>query len=236
MKGISDAMELLINVSGAWLKSVIGPISVLNETLPRINDERQISEATRTWVPSILVSIIVSLPMLSSYGIKWDNLGYHLFYWLTTILNLVVGAFLFHWLLIWFKLKSEFVRTFVILTTPFMAYSPIFSLAATPEMFRWLDALRAAKNAKQSFMMGVQHYITTARSAPDVFIALVDDISVVCALLCLALAAEAASQWYGNDRLKTYLVITLTTLVGLFFSIGAFMLQLWALYAFMDAS
>ena len=237
MKGVSDAIELLIDVTGAWLKSGIRPISVLNEMLPRFKDERQIPEATKTWLPSILVSIIVSFPVLNSYGIKWDNLGFHLFSWLVTLTNIVIDAFLFHGLLICFKLKSEFVRTFVITVTPSMAYLPIFSLAATPELVRWLDALQVAKSAKQPFITSMEHYYAAVRSEePNVIILLVDNVSVVLAFLCFVLSAEAAAQWYNNDRLKTYLAGTLAVSLGIVLAVGMAVIQLWALFAFMSAN
>lgn len=237
MNALSGALEQLVDASRAWLKCVVGPIGVLNDMLPRANDERHISEATKIWIPSILVSLIVSLPVLNSYGIKWDNLGYHLFNWLVTILNLLMASFLIHWFLICFKLKSEFVRTFVIVTTPGMAYSPIMSLAVTPALFRMLDALQAAKNAKQPFTMAFQyHYVTARLEQPGVLYVILNNSSLILGMICFVLSAEAASQWYGNDRLKTYLATTLASLVGLIASMGAMMMQLWAMYSFMSAN
>jgi ABC-type dipeptide/oligopeptide/nickel transport system permease component len=87
----------------------------------------RLSATIKIWVPSLVVALVTTFPLLHLYGIEWNNVGHHLSYWLVTIIGLIIPAFVTHHILLALRLKSEFICTLAIYTVPMATYAPILS-------------------------------------------------------------------------------------------------------------
>jgi hypothetical protein len=213
-------------------------VATLNDILPEVTDEKHLSAAAKIWVPSLLLSLIISFPVLKSYGIEWNNVGYHLCNWMTTIIGLVASAFLTHQVLLWLKLKSEFVQTLVIYTVLVTTYAPVSGLLAVPST---LSAFAAVQDFKQHSIPIDQAVIQYFRNTtnPTIFggvLAVAGLFAAFISMGVLALFAESLSQWYGNKRFKCYSAVAGSVLLSTFLIFLVLTpMQLLTIYAFVGA-
>lgn len=146
MNELGAALQWLLDAFETWLQCVARPVPTLNRILLEATDDEQLSAAGKVWAPSQLITLIISFPILKLYGIEWNDLGYHLCNWLTTIVVLIIFAFTAHKLLLALQLKSQFVQTLVIYTVIVTTYSPITTLLSIPST---LTLFAAVQNFKQ---------------------------------------------------------------------------------------
>jgi hypothetical protein len=191
--------------------------------------------AAKVWVPSLLISLIISFPVLKSYGIEWNNVGYHLSTWTTTVIGLVATAFVVHQMLLWLKLKSEFVRTLVFYSVLVATYTPVTSLLTIPSTLHNFAAVQDFK----------EHTIPIDQAAIDYFWkamnpTILGGASIAVSLFAtafsvviLAMFAESVSQWYGNNRFKCYSAVAASGLLGgIVIYLFVVPMQLLIMYAF----
>lgn len=238
MKDIKDALEWLLDAVRIWVRCIARPVATLNAVLPGASDEHHLSGAAKVWVPSLLISLVLSFPMLNLFGIEWNNLGFHLSNWLTTVLALVAVGFIAHRILTALKLKSEFVRTLVMYTTPVVAYSPIITLINLPGTIQLFDAVKAIKEQKLPIDVAA---ITLARNLlgegtiqPGPLVATTTFLVSIFGFGCLAVFAEAVSQWYGNSRFKSYSAVAAALMLSTIVTMGIVVpIQLFTIYSFL---
>jgi hypothetical protein len=238
VKGIQDAIEWLLDALILWLKNIAGPISTLNAVLPSATDERHLSEATKVWVASLLLGLVLSFPIFNLFGIKWDNLGFHLSNWLTTIISLVAVAFIVHRTLLALKLRSDFVRTFVMYTTPVVAYTPVINLINLPFTIYLFGVVAALKEQKLPIDVAADTFLQNLVRVGMVLSPFFVFMSLVVSLVglgCTVVFAEALSQWYGNSRFKTYSAVAVGLTLASVLQIGViFPMQLLTIYSFLE--
>lgn len=152
MKGIREALDWLLDALGVWLRCVTQPIAVLNAVLPEVTDDySHLSAATQVWVPSFLISLILAFPVLNLFGIGWSNVGFHLCNSLTPILYMLAIIFIAHKLLLWHKMKSEYVRTLAMYTTAVAPYLPVFALLNLPSTYIVFNVMKEIKTKRYQF-------------------------------------------------------------------------------------
>jgi hypothetical protein len=238
VKELGDTLQWLFDAFRVWLRCVARPVATLNETLTEVTDENHLSAATKIWVASLLISLIISFPLLKLYGIEWDNFGYHLSSWVTTIIGLVVAAFIFHQILLALKLKSEFVRTLVMYSVPVAAFAPVFSLLTYPTTLTVFAAVQDFKQHPNPIGDAIVAYIRSYENQ-SVFYSGVSGATAaligVLGIALVALFAESVSQWYGNDRFKCYSAVGASMLLTAIFQlIVVSPMQFLAIYAFVE--
>jgi hypothetical protein len=218
VKILDEALEWLLNAIQLWLQCLARPVATLNDILLEGTDEKHLSAAAKVWVPSLLISLIISFPVLKAYGIEWNNVGYHLSTWTTTIIGLVATAFIVHQMLLWLKLKSEFVRTLVIYTVLVATYAPVSSLLTIPATLYNFAAVQDFKQHSTAIDQAAIEYFRKGMN-PTVLGGVTFAASLfatVFSMGVLALFAESMSQWYGNNRFKCYSVVAASMFFGSF--------------------
>ena len=95
MKGVREGLEWLLEALGVWLRCLTRPVAMLNAVVPKVTDESHLSAAAQVWVPSYLISVIVTFPVLNLFGIAWDNIEFHLCNSLFAITFMATLVFLF---------------------------------------------------------------------------------------------------------------------------------------------
>jgi hypothetical protein len=243
VNAIAEALQWLLDALEIWLQCVVRPVPMLNRVLLETTDEKRLSAAQKVWVPSLIISLIVSFPVLKVYGIEWDEVGYHVCIWMITIVNYVATAFIVHQFLLALKLKTEFVPTLVIYTIILGTYAPVFTLLTIPSTLALFAALQdfkqhpiAIDKAVIAYFQGGMKLASTDSIASNISICLSTIVQVFSTSM-FALFAESMSQWYGNDRFKCYSTTTAallssTILVGLLIV----PLQILVDYAFVKAA
>jgi hypothetical protein len=234
VKNLDEALQWLLDATATWLQCVARPVATLNEILLEATDEKHLSAAAKVWVPSLLISLIVSFPVLKFYGIEWSNVGFHLCTWMTTIITLVATAFIVHHVLLKLKLKSEFVRTLVIYTVLVTTYAPVSGLLGIPST---LSIFAAMHDFKQHSIPIDEAVILYFRNAAQPFLAGIASVASTFigafSMGVLALFAESISQWYGNNRFKCYSAVAASMLLTVvFIVIVVTPLQFLIIYAF----
>jgi hypothetical protein len=237
VKALGDALQWLFDAVRIWLQCVVKPMTMLNAILPEVTDENHLSEAAKVWVPSLLISLIISFPVLKFYDIEWNNVGYHLSAWMPMIIALVVYTFIVHQILLGLKLKSEFVRTLVIYTVLLATYFPAISLLDIPTT---LSMFAAAQDFKQHHIpidAAVVAYIGNSAEPTSIILGGVSGIaeilSAVFLIGVLALFAESVSQWYNNDRFKCYSAVAASTILSAIVFQVVTIMQFLIIYAFL---
>jgi hypothetical protein len=240
VKNLEETLQWLLDAIAIWLQCVAKPVATLNNILLEETDDKHLSTAAKVWVPSLLISLIISFPVLKLHGIEWNNVGFHLCTWTTTVISLVVTAFIVHQVLLGLKLKSEFVRTLMIYTVLVTTYAPVSSLLALPST---LNSFAAVQDFKQhpialdaaaiAFFQHAAHPTSIFEGVINVSGAIIDIFSVG----ILALFAESVSQWYGNNRFKCYSAVAASTcLSGVALLLVVMPVQLLVIYAFVGIS
>lgn len=215
MTALDEALQWLLDVIGMWLQSVVRPVTTLNRILLESTDDKQLSAAKKVWVSSLLISLIISFPLLNIYGIEWNNVGYHLCNWMIIILSLVANAFIFHNVLLLLKLKSDFARTLVIYTVIVTTFAPVLNLLVIP--ITWYN-FAAIQNFKQHPIAIHDAIIAYFRNMSTSSLSSVGSVgSVVAGIFSIgivALFAESICQSYGNDRFRCYSALAISGLLS----------------------
>lgn len=239
MKNLDETLQWLLNAVQLWLRFLARPVATLNDILLEMTDEKQLSAAAKIWAPSLLISVIISFPVLKSYGIEWHDAGYHLSTWMMSIVSLVAPAFIVHQVLLWLKLKSEFVRTLVIYTVLVTIYGPVSSLLTIPATLHNFAAVQDFKQHSIPFDQAVvQYFRKVINPDPTIF----EGVRAVAAQLLsffsmgvLAFFAESLSQWYGNNRFKCYSAVVGSALLNtIFLFLVVVPMQFLIIYAFVE--
>jgi hypothetical protein len=217
VKDLGDTLQWLLDAVEMWLQCATKPVATLNDILPEVTDEKHLSAAAKVWIPSLLISLIISFPVLKIYGIEWSNVGYHLCTWITTIIALVATAFIFHQVLLLLHLKSDFIRTLVIYTVLVATYAPVTSLLLVPSTVFNFAAVSDFKQHPVAINAAMVAYFQKASNPTSFFSGVMMVTSAfisVFSLGILALFAESISQWYSNNRFKCYSVVVLSLLLS----------------------
>jgi hypothetical protein len=223
VKELGDALQWLFDAIRAWLQCVARPVATLNAIVPETTDENHLSEAAKVWVPALLISLIISFPVLKFYGIEWNNVGYHLTTWTTTIVGMVGTAFIAHHILLGLNLKSEFVRTLVLYTVPVATYAPVLSLLTVPSKLSIFAAVQGFKQHPVAIDAAVVAYVHNATNSTSIF-----------GMGVLTLFAESVSQWYGNNRFKCYSAVAVSGMLStIFIAVVLTPIQFLTMYAFL---
>jgi hypothetical protein len=235
VKDLGETLQSLLDAIQMWLQCFARPVGTLNDILPGVTDGRDLSAAKKIWVASLLISLIISFPVLHLYGIEWDNFGYHLCNWMTTIFGLVVVALITHQVLLWLNLKSEFFQTLVMYTVLVTTYLPVASLLSVPGTLSTFNAVQGFKQHPISIGQAFAQYFQNAMTPT----ALGDVAGIAAGLVVafqfgvLALFAESMSQWYGNDRFKCYSAVAGSVVLGgLAMILVVLPMQYFIMYAF----
>jgi hypothetical protein len=240
VKNFVEALQWLLDSTAMWLQCAARPVATLNNILLEENVDNYLLKTTKVWIPSLLISLIISFPVLKLYGIEWNNVGFHLCTWTTTITALVITAFIFHQILLWLKLKSAFVCTFMIYSVLVTTYAPVSSLLAIPSTLQVFAAIQEFKQHPVALDSAVVTFVQHASHPTTISARLSSATSIVISFFStgiLALFAESMSQWYGNDRFKCYAAIAASLLLStaaLFLIITP--MQFLAIYAFVVAT
>jgi hypothetical protein len=240
VNALREALQWLLGAFEIWLRCAAKPVPTLNRVLLEVTGEEHLSAAEKIWVPSLLISLIVSFPVLKLYGIEWNNVGYHLCTLATTIAGLVVNAFVIHRLLLALKLKSEFVHTLVIYTVILTTYAPVSNLFSIPSALSLFSAVQDFKQHPIGVDEAVIAYFhnlrNTASIASNVF-GIASVLLQVFSIAILALFAESLSQWYGNDRFKCYSAVAASMLLSVIVVLLVISpMQILIIYAFVSAA
>lgn len=217
MKDLGDALQWLLDAVEMWLQCATKPVATLNDILPEATDEKHLSAAAKVWVPSLLISLIISFPVLKLYGIEWSNIGYHLCTWMTTIIALVVTAFIIHQALLWLRLKSDFIPTLVIYTILVATYTPVTSLFLIPSTLLNFAAVSEFKHHPVAIDAAMVAYFQKVLNPTSFFSSVLTVTSTfinVFSLGVVALFAESISQWYNNNRFKCYSIVVVSLLLS----------------------
>jgi hypothetical protein len=219
VKFAEEALRWLFEALGSWLRAVTHPVATLNDLLQPAPDSRNILAPAKVWLPAILIGMVFSLPVLKLFGIKWDSIDYHLAYWTAYLLALLALAFVAHLTLIVLRLKSEFLRTMVMVVTPILTYAPIGYLISLPNTLKMLGKIKALKEQKvpvDSAIATLFHDHWTADPAAAIALQSVAvSVSWVMLVACATLSAEAVTQWYGNDRVRSYSAVSVAWCIGM---------------------
>lgn len=237
MKGVREGLDWLLDALGIWLRCVTQPIAVLNTVLPEVTDDySNLPAAIQVWVPSFLISLILTFPVLNLFGIAWDNLGFHLSNSLMAILLMLSIVFIAHKILVWRKMKSEYVRTLAMHTIAIAPYLPGYALLNLPGTYIMYNVIKEIKTKKQpigwdtavlfakSLFISIQH--------GGLFLLFLSTALGVLSFGCLVIFAEAVSQWYDNNRYKTYSSIALAMVGSIILLLVGVPMQLFIIYSF----
>jgi hypothetical protein len=234
VKNIDEALQWLLNAIQLWLQCLARPVATLNDILLEGTDEKHLSAAAKVWTPSLLISLIMSFPVLKSYGIEWNNVGYHLSTWTTTIIGLVGTAFIVHQMLLWLKLKSDLVRTLVIYSVLVATYTPVTSLLAIPSTLHNFAAVQDFKAHTIPIDQAAIEYFRRGMN-PNILEGVIIATSLFAGVFSVgvqALFAESVSQWYGNNRFKCYSAVAASVLLSGIVFLFVVPMQFLIIYAF----
>jgi hypothetical protein len=241
MKNLDETLQWLLDAIAIWLQCIAKPVATLNNILVEETDAKHLSTAAKVWVPSLLISLIISFPVLKLYGIEWNNVGFHLCTWTTTVISLVVTAFIVHHVLLGLKLKSEFMRTLIIYTVIVTTYAPVSNFLALPSTLRSFAAVQNFKQHPIALDAAAIAFFQSAAHPTSNFEGTIDNVFGALILIfsvgIVALFAESLSQWYGNNRFKCYSAIAASTcLSGVVLLLVLTPMQLFVMYAFVGIS
>jgi hypothetical protein len=229
----------------AWLKGAIHPVLTLNKFL-------KYNQTASTPLPpdlvkyisvSVLISFMVEIPIHQLYGITWTNAGYYISNFLIEVSYLILPATTIHLVLRLRGVKSDFWRTFILFSSPAVAYLPLTNLLNLESLNASLAALLEAKKLHLDAVSAIQYLfknaqrLQTAKLGSEPISQAVLAVSSVLSTFTQTLTAEGVRQYYRIDRLVAYTAIVTSSLLVIVaeFVLTSF-LGFLANYAFISAS
>ena len=206
----------LLSALRLWLRCVAHPVATLNALLAVPTRDAQLSETIKLWAPAVLIGVAISLATLAHDGVGWGNAALHLLYEMAVLPSLLVTAAVSHQLLRWRKLRSDFVPTLVMYTVAVVSYSPLIRLSMIPATLRIFDTAQAIERDHLSLAAALTVFLHQRHETgtPGMLIAAIGVLASVVSFGCLALFAEAVSQWYGNSRTASYSTVAAASLLS----------------------
>jgi hypothetical protein len=222
MKNLDEGLQFLLNAFLLWLQFILKPVATLNSILLETADEKRLSAAMKIWVPSLLIGVFISIPVLQSSGIVWYEAGYHLSNWMVSIIGLVASAFIVHQILLLVNLRSEFVGTLVMYTVVVTIQGPVVTLLSIPATLYNVAAVQHFKQQSTPIGEAIFEYFRSVTTLDYSILQGIQSVAgpliSVVSFIVLTLFAESISQWYGNNRFKSYSAVAAGMVLSTFVS------------------
>jgi hypothetical protein len=236
---IINATRSTIDTFRFWLDCACQPVVTLNRLLQHETDEGCWAATAKLWTVSFIIMSVSLFPILRLYGDAWNNAGFIISNLLFTMVGMALIATISHVILRVFKLKSDFNRTLVMYSTPAVTYAPIISwmnLYQTNRIFEMVatfkkQGLPIDETLGKIIKTALMNIIISSGALSEI----INSCEFIISLIVLTIFAEAVSQWYCNDRFKSYSAVSLALLlsVSLILLILA-PIQMFIIYAFVD--
>lgn len=206
-------LDLLWDSFLTWLGCALHPVSTVSRMLRDFDRNRPFALIKRIWTPALILSVIATYPLLSLFGIKWDNIEYFAPQELTVVIWSVANALVVHLSLRVFGAKSEVYKT-TLMYTIVMIYSPITTLIGIPLSRNYFANVQLFKHTNPSldqvFNWVWSHgYLGNISTQPP--LTSMTNVwfysTAFIGFLILSAFAEYTIQWYGNPRYRTYLAV-----------------------------
>jgi len=139
----------------AWGECLIHPLRSVGKITASVERDRRIGRPLLLiWLPSVICTILIQVPITHSFGIEWNNVGFHAFSLTLYLISLVAGSVLMHISMRLFKLRSILPETLSLYTITAI-YSPItniFQLRSTYQGFEIIKLLKKVPLEKLTFL------------------------------------------------------------------------------------
>src|SRR5207244_523538 len=104
------------------------------------------------WFSAFFLSLVVSLPIYSIFGLKLENLSFQLCAVAAQYLTLLAFSAAFHYSLRRYRIQSDFADTFTLYTVVTAAVGPVITLMALPALLRSLRITAEVKAKHLTFL------------------------------------------------------------------------------------
>ena len=100
----------------SWFESLINPISSIDRVANSVISSNSLQSVVVIWIPSILSSVLITLPVAHLFGVETNNVGFYIPIFIIELMFSALAAFTIHIILKLQKLKSVFTLTFTLYT------------------------------------------------------------------------------------------------------------------------
>jgi hypothetical protein len=229
VKDLIELVRTFLQGLITWFFAVTSPVGTTNSLLANPPKQR-LTSTLLLLLWSLVLSLIVTRPLSHMYGIELGNIDFYGQQIVFTILSFLLSVWTIHLVLRVFGQRSNLAELLSILTGTYLVYWPLYQLIMFPaqaDNYRFVSTLKESgtpagdigrqlldrivhplnyssgtdtiSQLRQGGMMVKMPYLTVCVNA----------IVSVVAFATLSLFAEFVTQWYGNDRYRTFLAVSL---------------------------
>ena len=235
MKALIDLAQTLLQGLVTWFFAITSPVETTTELLAQDPIQRRASTSILLlW--SVILTLAITSPLSHLYGIELGTIGFYALQIIITFLSFVFGLWCIHVALRILGLSSNLPDIFVIYTCTFLVYWPIYQAVMLPsqaDQYRMVSTLKAGGTSDlgAAFNSVVQSIVLQKASDTSasqvlqtgilqrfpVISAIIFITGLLIWLIQLTLFGEFVTQWFSNDRFRTFLAVSLGSFV---FSLG----------------
>src|ERR1043165_1553612 len=156
---LKDTFDFVRDCYAEWFRALRQPWSAAARLLSGPDATSRVGRATGFWFSAFFLSIVVSLPIYSIYGLKLENLSFQLCAILAQYLTLLGFSAAFHYSLRRYRINSDFAETFVLYTVVSAALGPVITVMALPAILRSLRLTSEIKAKHLTFVGTVKETV-----------------------------------------------------------------------------
>jgi hypothetical protein len=214
---IRDWLDATIDAYEGWGKALRDPRSTAKRILLLPDRRQRIRAVTELWFASTLLSIIILLPVLYGYGIKLENLSFHVCTVTSQYAILVMLAWLLHLGLRIFKIPSRMQDTFVVYTVAVSAVGPLLSFFAIPSLRRVLAVIREIKKADLPILDSAgaiaKAFLTSSNDGWALAAAMLEPFGYVIGFFAMSMFVQLIVERYKVDTLRVIRAVAFASVV-----------------------
>ena len=202
---LEDSFTFTLDKAELWWSSIRDTGGVAERILADNATSRlRVRAVAGLWFSSAFISIIISLPAYSFYGLKLENLSFHLSFVLFQYVVLLVLSWILHQSLKLHKVASDYVETLTLYSVIAAALTPIHVLLMLPSMMHMLSIISATK-AEKSNPFGVITRVIASFNEPSnsvliVIVALIMPPVMAGSIIALAATVRIFCKHYLADE------------------------------------
>lgn len=201
---LKDTFDFVRECYTQWFRALRHPWSVAAHLLAGDAAPDRIGRAIGFWFSAFFLSIIVSLPIYTMYGLKLENLSFQLCAVLAEYLILLLASAAFHYALRLYRIESVFSETFTLYTVVTAALGPIITFLALPALLRSLRITSHIKASNMSFVHTAQETLRAMFSVDSnlstLLVLALDPVMTILGLFILSTFIQLLAEHYGAQE------------------------------------
>lgn len=237
---MADPLKMVIDTYGEWWRAVRSPWQATVTALAGRSSKEHIRRANSVWFAAFFLSLVITLPLYTLFGLPFEKIGFQLCAVLAQYLSLIAFAYAFHLSLVRHRINSRFPDTFALYTIVTAAIGPFMALVSLPYLTRCLTIAEEVKKKKLDTMSGITELMrqiaTPDTRVSSLVVMAAQPLMILLSFWLLASFVGLVAEHYGAETRQVVRAVAFAVAVPCaVISVSVLALQHVLLFVFMSA-